>query len=308
MAAILKCNSQSGQTIYAVIHDAAGKYWNGSSFEVFNSANWATYLNLLTEDGTTGYYKATFPAAIAAGYYDYIYYASTTYGDTNIGGNIIYFDGTSEEQGIAYILKTYLLDKIAKVTMGGTPPTIGSLFDLLMNKDSGQTFAQATDSLQAIVAGGSSGPSAATIAAAVWNEAMSGHVTAGTAGVDLKAIVAALPSGTISNFNPASQTVNLGASQTGVTIGTVNALGSSALASILTQIRTALSSDTMTELTGITGAQPTIHQALMLLYMSLRNEHTATGSQEKIYNNSGSTITTATVSDDGTTYTKGQFT
>ncbi len=309
MAAYLKCTSQSGQTIYAVIHDASGQYWNGSSFEAFNSANWATYLNLLTEDGTTGYYKAMFPATITAGYYDYIYYASTTYGDPNIGGNAIYFDGTSEEQGIGAVLKTYLLDKLAKVTAAGVPATIGSFLDLIMNKNSGQTFDQSTDSLEAIVDGGSSGPSAATIAAAVWDEAMAGHVTAGTSGVDLKAIIAALPvSGSISNFDPTLQTVNLGASQTGVTIGTVNALGSSALASVLTQIRTALSSDSMTELVSVPDSTPTIYQALMLSYMSLRNEHTATSNEESIKNNAGTVIATATLSDDGTTYTKGQLT
>ena len=101
--------------------------------------------------------------------------------------------------------------------------------------------------------------------------------------------------------------MNLGASQTGVTIGTVNSLAAGALASILTQIRTALGTDTMSELSAIPGATPTIYQALMISYMSLRNEHTATSSQEKIKNNAGTVIATSAVSDDGTTFTKGQF-
>jgi hypothetical protein len=137
---------------------------------------------------------------------------------------------------------------------------------------------------------------------------MTGHVTADSAAVDLKAIYAALPlTGKISNFDPTVSTVNLGASQTGVTIGTVNALGTTALASVLTQIRTALSTDTMSELTGVPSATPTIQQALMLSYMSLRNEHTATSSQEKIKNNAGTVIATSALSDDGNVFTKGQF-
>lgn len=68
-----------------------------------------------------------------------------------------------------------------------------------------------------------------------------------------------------------------------------------------------LSNAAMTELTGIPVETPTVFQALMLLFMSLRNQHTATGVQESIYNNAGSPITTATLSDNGTQYTKSKF-
>ena len=315
MAAIIELPSATtGQFVYATIHAKDAKLANGASTEVFNSSNWSTYAITLSEQGTSGYYTATFPAYLAAGRYTFSFYqanngSSAVYGDPNIGSGGIVFDGTSEEVGVESVIKKYLLDKVAGATASGTPPTLGSFLDLIMDKSAGQTFDQTTDSLEAITDGGSSGPSAATIAAAVWNEAMAGHVTAGTAGVDLKAIVAALPgSGTISNFDPTSQTVNLGASQTGVTIGTVNVLGASALASILTQIRTTLSTDTMSELSGVPSATPTIQQALMLSYMSLRNEHTATSSQEKIKNNAGTPIATATLSDDGSTFSKGQLT
>jgi hypothetical protein len=313
MAAITEIISQSGQDLYIVIHDSTGKIANGASTEVYNGSNWATYVNTVAEEGTTGYYKGVFPAYLTAGKYTLVIYQNPSgtpiLGDPVIGSSSMYFDGTIEEQGVGAVLIKYLLDKLVKTTAGGTPPTIGSLLDLIMNKNAGQTFDQSTDSLEAITDGGSSGPSAATIAAAVWDEAMAGHVTAGTAAVDLKAIVAALPgSGLISNFDPTTQTVNLGTSQTGVTIGTVNALGSAALASVLTQIRTALSTDTMTELLSVPSATPTIQQALMLSYMSLRNEHTATSSEEKIKNNAGTVIATATLSDDATTFTKGQLT
>lgn len=312
MAAITEVISQPGQSLYVVVHDSTGKIANGASTEVFNGSNWATYVNSVTEEGATGYYKGVFPSYLTSGKYTIVIYqnptGTPTLGDPNIGSSLMYFDGTIEEQGIGAVLVKYLLDKVAKTTAGGTPPIIGSFFDLIMNKSAGQTFDQTTDSLEAITDGGSSGPTAAVIAAAVWNELMAGHVTANSAAVELKAIFGALPSsGAISNFDPTASTVNLGASQTGVTIGTVNALGTSALASVLTQIRTALGTDTIPELSSIPSATPTINQALMIMFMGLRNKHTATGTQEKIYNNAGTVISTASVTDDGTTYSKEQF-
>ena len=314
MSAILELPSAtSGQWIYATVHDKAAKLANGVSTEIFNSSNWSTYAIALSEQGTTGYYSATFPVYLAAGKYTLTFYqanngSSAVYGDPNIGSGGIYFDGTNEEQGIGAVLVQYLLDKLVGATAGGTPAVIGSFVDLMMNKNAGQTFDQSTDSLEGIADSGGGGPDAATIAAAVWNEAMTGHVTPDSAGVDLKAIIAALPlSGRISNFDPTASSVNLGASQTGVTIGTVNVLGATALANILTQIRTALSTDTISELSSVPGATPTITQALMLEYMSLRNEHTASATEEKIKNNAGTVIATAQLSDDSTVFTKGQL-
>lgn len=68
-----------------------------------------------------------------------------------------------------------------------------------------------------------------------------------------------------------------------------------------------LNATAIPELSSLPGVTPTLFQALMLLYMSLRNEHTATASQETIKNDAGSTITTASLSDDGTTYIKAKF-
>lgn len=310
MAAILECVALSGQSLSVTIHDSSAQLWNGAAFEAFNSANWATYLVALTEQGTSGYYKGNFPAGIAAGKYSYVFYASSIYGDPAIGSGQIYWNGTIEEQGIGKVLVAYMLDLLVKTSTSGTPPTIGSLFDRIMNKDSGQTFDQSVASLQAIQSGGTSGPTAAQIANQVWDTVLPGfHTVSNSGSMLIQALVNMLPaSGPLSNFNPTSQTVNLGASQTGVTIGTVNSLGTAALASVLTQIRTALSTDTMSELSSVPGATPTIYQALMLSYMSLRNEHTATASQEKIKNNAGVVVATGSLSDDGTTFSKGQLT
>jgi hypothetical protein len=185
MAGIIELTSATpGSTDYATIHNASGQYWNGTSFEMFNGANWSNYTNLLVEDrfggNGTGYYKATFPSTIVAGRYTFTFYqqngGSPALGDPTIGsGGPMYWTGTKEDQGSAV---------------------------------------------------------------------------------------------------------------------TVLAL---------------LNATAMPELTGVPPVTPSMFQALMLMYMSLRNIHTATGVQEAICNGAGSSITTAALTDNGTTFTKGQF-
>ena len=186
MAGIIELTSAiSGNTDYAVINNASGQRWNGTSFETFNGANWSNYVNALTEDrysgNGTGYYKCAFPSAIVSGKYTFTFYqqigGSPALGDPTIGnGGPMYWTGSVEDQGWT--------------------PSVLSL----------------------------------------------------------------------------------------------------------------LNTTTMPELTGIPGATPTLFQAIMLLYMSLRNAHLASSVLETISNDAGSSITTATLSDNGTTYTKAKFT
>lgn len=61
------------------------------------------------------------------------------------------------------------------------------------------------------------------------------------------------------------------------------------------------------ELSSIPPATPTLGQALMILYMSLRNSHSATAIQETLKNDAGTVIGASSLSDDGTTTTKGKF-
>lgn len=78
-------------------------------------------------------------------------------------------------------------------------------------------------------------------------------------------------------------------------------------AEVATEIADALTVDTLTELTSIPGASPTIGQAVMLLYMALRNQATASTTQATIKNNAGTSIGTATLSDSSGTFTKGKY-
>lgn len=65
---------------------------------------------------------------------------------------------------------------------------------------------------------------------------------------------------------------------------------------------------TMAELAqGIPPATPTISEALMLLYMEKRNQSLTTATELGIYNDAGTKVTKAALSDDGTTFTKGKL-
>jgi hypothetical protein len=54
-------------------------------------------------------------------------------------------------------------------------------------------------------------------------------------------------------------------------------------------------------------ALPTLAQAVMLVYMTLRNQLTTTASQKSIFNNAGVVICKSALSDDGTTFTEAKM-
>lgn len=140
------------------------------------------------------------------------------------------------------------------------------------------------------------------------NTAIPGSPTADSINERVKAIDDKLPSGTISDFDESSNNVNLNASQTGVTIGTVNSLGSTATSQVNAEVVDALFTDLISELTtGAPSATPTIAKALMALYMAWRNQTTQSTTELKVRNASGSVICKAATTDSGTEFTKGAF-
>lgn len=140
------------------------------------------------------------------------------------------------------------------------------------------------------------------------NTAIPGSPTADSINERVKAIDDKLPSGTISDFDESVNNVNLNASQTGVTIGTVNSLGSTAVSQVNAEVVDALFTDLISELTvGAPSATPTIAKALMALYMAWRNSTTQSTTELKVRNNAGSVIFKAATTDSGSEFTKGQF-
>lgn len=93
-----------------------------------------------------------------------------------------------------------------------------------------------------------------------------------------------------------------------VTAGTVSdKTGYSLTSGERISIAAAVLAATLTELDEIPGAEPTLAEAIQLVYQHLRNRRTDNGSAETIANDAGTVIGTATVSDDGTTTTRGKF-
>lgn len=314
MAGILEIATSSGNTLYAHIRNSSGSIWDGSSFVSYNSLNWANYDIAMTEETSSGYYKVTIPAGIntAQVLTAIIYFqngGSPALGDVVMAARTFEWNGSSIEVGPETALVNVNLDHMASVASGIPNPTIGTYVDKIMNKNSGQTFDQSTDSLEAIRDAGSGGPTASQIADAVWDEVLdSSHVTADSGAERLKAIDDKLPSGTISDFDQAIDNVNLNADQSGVTIGTVNNLGTNAKGHVNAEVADVLYTDTISELlSGAPSATPTIANAVMLLYMALRDKRTASTDEVKIYNNAGSVICKAAVSDNGVQFTKEQF-
>lgn len=63
----------------------------------------------------------------------------------------------------------------------------------------------------------------------------------------------------------------------------------------------------MAELASVPSATPSLVKGLMWLYMKVRNLETTTASASTVANDAGGTIGTSTISDNGTTFTKGEF-
>ena len=64
----------------------------------------------------------------------------------------------------------------------------------------------------------------------------------------------------------------------------------------------------LSELASVPGTTPTPEQALMLLYMALRNKLTVTATAKTVFNNAGTSIASKVLTDDGTTYTEAKMT
>lgn len=140
------------------------------------------------------------------------------------------------------------------------------------------------------------------------NTAIPGSPTADSINERIKAIDDKLPSGIISDFDESVNNVNLNASQTGVTIGTVNNLGATAASQVNAEVVDALFTDLISELsTGTPASTPTIATALMALYMAWRNQTTQSTTELKVRNNAGSVVFKAATTDSGSEFTKGQF-
>jgi hypothetical protein len=103
---------------------------------------------------------------------------------------------------------------------------------------------------------------------------------------------------------------SLAADQSGVTVGTVNALGTQAKADVNAEVVDALATDTYAEPgQGAPAATTSLAAKLGYLYKFLRNRVTVSADTISVYNDDATTVgQKSTHSDDDTTYTRGEFT
>lgn len=84
-------------------------------------------------------------------------------------------------------------------------------------------------------------------------------------------------------------------------------LSATAKTDVNAEVSDVLKTDTISELAADPGTTPTFEDALMLLYMALRNKATASNTQQTIANAAGTTVLTASLSDSAGITTKGKF-
>ena len=159
----------------------------------------------------------------------------------------------------------------------------------------------------AITAASLAADAGAEIADAVWDEALSGHTTAGSAGKALSdAGAAGDPWGTAV---PGAY----GAGTAGYILGTnvdttISSRSTLTAAAVNTEVVDALNTDTYAEPgSGAPGATISLAQKIGYLYKAFRNKVTQTSTEYTLYADDESTAhQKATVSDDGTTFTRGE--
>src|ERR1700722_8082350 len=94
----------TGMTVYAVVFNATGQFWNTSGTPVFEAetdAHWTNYKIALNEAGTTAVYLGTFPSGITVAGVYYAQFreqaaASAALSDAVLGNGEILWTGTAE--------------------------------------------------------------------------------------------------------------------------------------------------------------------------------------------------------------------
>lgn len=116
MAGEIQVAHVSGKNIYALVRNANGSVWNGTTFVTYATANLSSYALSLTEQGTaSGYYAGTFPGA-AAGVYSLAAYERA--GGSPAEGDVLIATGNLEWDGSAVVpLSSRLAPTVAGRTL-----------------------------------------------------------------------------------------------------------------------------------------------------------------------------------------------
>lgn len=154
------------------------------------------------------------------------------------------------------------------------------------------------------------GPSAADVADAVWDEATAGHTTSGTFGEQLKTDVDAilLDTGT-DGVVVGSHTTAAKAELQQEAADALTAYAPATPAQVNTEVLDVLTVDTFAEPAGAPAATTSLKNKIGWIFKLHRNKRTQTTTTESVYADDGTTVdSTSTKGDDGTTFTRGEFT
>lgn len=203
MANELVLNYPTGATLYALVFNAVGQIYNGSTFETPAAANWANYDIAATEIATTGIYRATMPG-VAAGAYGFTFRlqagGSPAVGDITVGTGKIEWDGSAEQElylapvdAVAISGDTTaannaesFFDGTGYAGTGNTIPTVttvGTVTALANNAITAAAIATAAIDADALAT-----DAVSEIADGVWDEARAGHTTGGTFGEGVSSV------------------------------------------------------------------------------------------------------------------------
>jgi len=165
-------------------------------------------------------------------------------------------------------------------------------------------------------------PSAAVIADAVWDEAKSGHVSAGSFGEEEQAH--ALSSEITALNDPSAAVIadavwdeakaghvaagSFGEEQQAHALSSeISALNDLSAANVNTEVSDVLKTDTVAEMSQqAPPTTPTLEEAIMYLYMALVHKVDITATLKEFHNDAGAVIWKKALSDDATTYTEAE--
>ncbi len=188
----------------------------------------------------------------------------------------------------------------SRTITGGTVGTVGT-GGITTGSFAAGAINAAAIATAAIDADAISGDAVIEIAGGVWDEARGGHTTSGTFGQGVASVQGAV-TGAVASVTGAVGSV------TGNVGGSMGSLASVAKADVKAEVVAVLTVDTIAELSqAIPATTPTFREAVMLLYMALRDGGTQSATTHTIKNDAGTVIAKATVSDDGTVLTIGKL-
>jgi hypothetical protein len=124
-------------------------------------------------------------------------------------------------------------------------------------------------------------PTAASVADAVWDEAKAGHVGAGSFGEEVQAHALTTE---------------------------VSALNDLSAADVNAEVVDVMRTDTVAEIAAVPAANAPLHSMIQWLFSLARNKRTTTATTDTLRNDAdGADIASSTISDDGSTFTRGEY-